>query len=531
MEFLVRGATQYGEPGVFVAFEESAEELAQNVASLGFELQLLVAQGLLRIDCIALERSEIEEAGEYDLEALFLRLGHAIDAIGAKRVALDTIEVLFATFSKEFILRAELRRLYRWLKQKGVSSLITGETNDGLHTRHGLEEYVSDCVIVLEQRLSNEVSTRMLRILKYRGTSHGTNEYPFLIDEQGISVTPITSLGLAYEISLERVASGIDGLDGMLGGGVYRGSSVLVSGTAGTGKTSVAAYYADTCCRQGNRCVFFSFEEAPAQILRNMRSIGIDLEPWIQQDRLLIASSRPTLHGLESHLASMRRSIDRFRPALVVVDPITNFVNPGRARAVQFMLLRLVDFLKSNQITGVFTAVTSAHDAAEAAKEGVSSTVDTSLLLMMIEGNGERNRGLHVLKSRGMAHSNQTREFFITAQGIQLVDVVTSDRGFLTGSARLAQQAEEKALALTQRQALETRRRDLERRREALEARIHALRAEFAAEHEAQLRSIQQLEQREETLADARHDQSLARGGEAQTQADNSPKSVDVFAG
>lgn len=514
MEFLVRGATEFGEPGVFVAFEETADELAQNVASLGFDVQHLVDQELLRIDCISLERNEIEEAGEYDLEGLFLRLGHAIDSIGAKRVVLDTIEVLFSTFSNTFILRTELRRLHRWLKEKGVSAIITGESRDGTHTRQGLEEYVSDCVIVLDHRLTNEFSTRTLRILKYRGTSHGTNEYPFLIDERGLSVMPITSLGLEYTVSHDRVASGFDGLDQMLGGGVFRGSSVLVSGTAGTGKTSIATYYATSCCRQGGRCIYFSLEEAPTQIQRNMRSIGMDLNPWLEQGRLRMLSSRPTLYGLESHLASMYRVIEQFRPTLVIVDPMTSFVNPGRARAVQSMLLRLVDFLKSNQVTAIFTALTPNHDGAGAIQEGISSIVDTALLLLLLEGNGEGNRGLRVLKSRGMAHSNQTREFLISDRGLELVDVVTYDTGFLTGAARMAQAAEERALALSRQQELETKRRELERRREALEAKIQALRAEFAAEHEDQLRSIQQFELREQAVQEARQDQRLARSGD-----------------
>jgi len=423
MEFLVRGVLDHGEPGVFMSFEERAEDLAENVRSLGFDLEDLIQRGKLVVDYVHVEPSEIEETGEYDLEGLFLRLGYAIDSIGARRVVLDTIEVLFSGLSNEGLLRAELRRLFRWLKDKGVTAVITGERGEGTLTRHGLEEYISDCVILLDHRVIDQLATRRLRVVKYRGSVHGTNEYPFIIDEQGIEVLPVTSLGLAHAASAERVSSGIPELDEMLGGaGYYRGTSVLVSGRAGTGKTSLAAHFADAACRRGERCLYFAFEESPSQIIRNMRSIGIDLEPWVRQGLLAIHASRPTLHGLERHLVTLYKTIRTAGPRVVVVDPVTNFIDTGSIEEVGSMLVRLIDFLKMAEITALFISLTQGGKDLESSDVGVSSLMDTWLLLRDTEANGARGRVLSVIKSRGMAHSNQVREFRLTAQGLSLAD-------------------------------------------------------------------------------------------------------------
>ena len=422
MEFLVRGATQFDEPGVFLAFEETGEELAQNVRSLGFDLEDLIEKQKLVVDYVHVERSEIEETGEYDLEGLFIRLGHAIDTIGAKRVVLDTIETLFGGLSNPGILRAELRRLFRWLKDRGVSAIVTGERGEGRSlTRQGLEEFVSDCVIVLDHRVTEQLSTRRLRIVKYRGTTHGTNEYPFLIDEDGITVLPITSLGLQHEALDERISSGVPGLDAMLGGeGFFRGSTVLISGTAGTGKTSLAAHFAEATCRRSERCLYLAFEESASQLARNMRSIGRDLEPWIRNGTLRIDASRPTVHGLEIHLSAMHRAIQQFEPRAVIVDPITNFLKAGTAADAEAMVIRLIDFLKARGITAVFTSLTHGGSFQEQTEIGISSLIDTWILLRDIEEDRERNRVMHILKSRGMPHSNQIRGFRLTGRGIEL---------------------------------------------------------------------------------------------------------------
>jgi circadian clock protein KaiC len=439
MEFLVKGATEFGEPGVFLAFEESEPELAQNVRSLGFDLDRLVAEGKLAVDSVHIDSSEIEETGEYDLEGLFIRLGAAIDAIGAQRVVLDTIETLFGGLSNEAIIRSELRRLFRWLKGRGVTAVITAERGDGTLTRQGIEEYVSDCVIVLDHRVYDQLSTRRLRIVKYRGSSHGTNEYPFLIDEDGITILPITSLGLQHEASSERVSSGIPRLDAMLGGqGFYRGSSILVSGTAGTGKTNLASHFADAACRRGQRCLYFAFEESQSQVVRNARSIGLDLQPGIDRGLLRFHATRPTYHGLEMHLASMLKQIDTFQPHVVVVDPISSMAKGGTALQAQAMLLRLVDALKLGQTTALFTSLTAAGSASlEETELGLSSLFDTWILLRDIELGGERNRGIQVLKSRGMAHSNQIREFLITDHGIVLKDLYVGREGILNAEGNL----------------------------------------------------------------------------------------------
>ena len=489
MEFLVRGALEFDEPGVFMSFEETAEELTKNVASLGFDLADLERRKKLAIDHVFIERSQIEDTGDYDLEGLFIRLGYAVDSIGAKRVVLDTVEALFAGLPNEMILRSELRRLFRWLKNKGVTAVITGERgHEGNLTRHGIEEYVSDAVIVLDHRVQNRTATRRLRFIKYRGSLHGADEYPFLIDETGFSILPITTLGLDYEVSSERVPTGIPRLDHMLTGGYFRGSSILVSGTAGTGKSSLAAYFADAACRRGERCLYLAFEESQAQIIRNMRSIGLDLAPWVDQGLLRFHAARPTVYGLEMHLAMTHKLVKEFEPTAVVIDPITNLTIVAGNEEVKSVLMRLADFFKNRQITTLFTNLTH-PDVLEETTVGISSLMDTWLLVMSQESNGERNRSFQILKSRGMAHSNQMREFVITDKGIDLVDAYVGPGGVLTGAARLQQETREKAAARAVEADLERRRRALERKRQAVEAQVAALKAGIEDEEE-ELRAL-----------------------------------------
>ncbi len=505
MEFLVRGATEFGEPGVFMAFEESTEDLTQNVASLGFDLKDLVARKKIVLDHVYVERSEIEESGEYDLEGLFIRLGAAIDAIGAKRVVLDTIETLFAGLPNQFILRAELRRLFRWLKDKGVTAIITGERGDETLTRQGLEEYVSDCVIVLDHRVSEQTSSRRLRVVKYRGSTHGSNEYPFLIDADGFSVFPVTSMNLESITSSKRISSGVARLDAMLGGaGYYRGNSVLISGMAGSGKSSFAAHFADAACRRGDRVLYFSFEESPDQIMRNMRSIGIDLQRWVKKGLLQIVSNRPSSAGLEMHLVMMHKLIEDVKPQAVILDPISSFIHGNDDLEVRAMLMRLADFLKMQQITSFFTSLNSDASRLEKTEVAMSSLIDTWLTVRAIETNGERNRELSVLKSRGMAHSNQTREFLLTDHGVELRDVYVGPEGILTGSARLTKEAEDKAELLIRSQ-------DVELRRTELEAQIAMLRAEFAEQEAASLKIIGQETAENAQLAQGRVDMGISR--------------------
>jgi len=512
MEFLVRGATQFNEPGVFMAFEESVKDLTENVASLGFDLKNLITRKKIVVDFVSIERSEIQETGAYDLEGLFIRLGHAIDSIGAKRVVLDTIETLFSALPNPLILRAELRRLFRWLKDKGVTAVITGERGEGMLTRQGLEEYVSDCVIVLDNRVIDQISSRQLRVVKYRGSAHSTNEYPFLIDEDGISVLPVTSLGLQHIASTARVSSGVPRLDAMLGGtGFFRGSSVLVSGTAGTGKSSLAAIFADAACRRGERALYFSFEESPSQIMRNMHSIGVDLQPWVQKGLLQFHANRPSFTGLEAHLAIKHKLINAFKPQVVIMDPVNSFISGDNEIAVKSMLMRLVDFLKTNQITGFFTHLTSGSGALEQTEVAISSLIDTWLLSREIEIGGERNRVLCVLKSRGMAHSNQIREFLLTDHGVDLQDVYVGANGVMTGSARLAQQSQEKAALMIRDQEVELRRIELERKRTTLEAQIIAMRAEFAVQEIASIKIVGQEKAQEAQLVQERAEMGLSR--------------------
>lgn len=506
MEFLIRGALEYNEPGVFIAFEENGEELAQNVASLGFDVKGMEADGRIIVEHVHIERSEIEETGEYDLEGLFIRIGSAIDSIGAKRVVLDSIEALFSGLSNEMILRSELRRMFRWLKDRHVTAVITAEQGNGKFTRHGLEEYVSDAVIFLDHRIENQLSTRRLRVVKYRGTSHGTNEYPFLIGKSGFAVLPITSLGLEHVVSSERVSSGVLRLDAMLGGlGYYRGSTILISGTAGSGKTSLAAHFASAACKRGEKCLYFAFEESESQVIRNMRSIGIDLKPWIKSGLLHFEAVRPAQYGLEMHLAKMYQLIRELEPRVVVIDPITDLISLGSQLEVKAMLVRLIDFLKSRQVTALMSSLTMGGNSVEQSEIGISSLIDTWLLVREVEMNGERTRGMYILKSRGMAHSNQVREFLLTDHGVELVDVYLGSDGALMGSARLAKVASLAAEDEARRQEVEHSQAQLERKRKLVKSQIAALQAELAGE-EAEFQKILENKQ----YSDRRHEQDRA---------------------
>ncbi|MFZ0679749.1 circadian clock protein KaiC [Candidatus Binatus sp.] len=483
VEFLVNGVRDYDEPGVFVAFEETREELVVNSASLDFDLGKLVRQGKLAIDHVHIDPNEIAETGDYDLEGLFIRLKFAIESVGAKRVVLDTIETLFSGFTNTALLRAEIRRLFQFLKSFGVTAIVTGERGENALTRFGLEEYVADCVILLDHRVNDQITTRRMRIVKYRGSSHGTNEYPFIIDEEGFSVLPVTSMGLQHKVSSQVISTGVPDLDAMLGvGGYYRGSTVLMSGTAGMGKSTFAAALARSTCERGERVLYFAFEESEQQIVRNMRSVGIDLQPHLDSGRLRVVAQRPFLYGLEMHLVAMHKEVRRFRPAVVIVDPISNLISAGTEREVTAMLTLLIDFLKSEGITGFFTVLTENGGRLETSDVGISSLIDTWMLVRDIEVSGERNRGLYVLKARGMSHSNQIREFILSSKGIRLVEVYLGPSGMLTGSARVALEEQERDASMRQADESELKLAQLEHKRKAMEAHIEALRAEFEAD-------------------------------------------------
>ena len=511
--FLVNGAIIFNEPGVFVSFEETSDDLIKNVASLGYDLGALVARKKIAIDFVRVERSEIEETGEYDLEGLFVRLDYAIKSIGAKRVVLDTLEMLFAGLGDTQILRAEIRRLFAWLKQRNVTAIITAEQGEGSLTRYGIEEYVSDCVFLLDNRVSDQITTRRLRVVKYRGSAHGTNEYPFLIDAQGVSVLPVTSAGLAHAASDEVISTGVPGLNQMLGaGGFYRGTSILVSGTAGTGKTSLAANFIEAVCERGERCLYFAFEESPAQIIRNMRSIGLDLQPRVDAGLLRFEAARPSLFGLEMHLARMYREIEEFAPAAAVLDPISAL--RGETGDVHSMLLRVIDLLKSRGITAFLTNLLSV-EGMDKSDAGMSSLMDTWLSLVQLETNGERNRGIYVLKSRGMNHSNQNREYQLTSQGVKLVDAYLGGSGVLTGSARIAQEMVDAASTVRRTQDNERKQRDIQRKRAALERQIAELRAELESEEEEARNTLQHDDELEKRLQAERRAMAIQRGGTA----------------
>lgn len=524
LEFLARGATEFDEPGVCLSFEESKEELISNVASLGFDLDALIKQKKIAIDFVYLERSLIEEAGEYDLEALFLRLSHAVKTVSAKRVLIDSVEALFAGLEDESLLRSELRRLFRWLKDNNLTAVITGERGSGELTRRGLEEYISDCVILLDHRVTETVLTRRLRVVKYRGSTHGTNEYPFLIEHDGISVLPVTSMELTHVASNERVSTGVPALDAMFGGnGYFRGSSILISGTAGTGKTSLTAQLVDAACRRGERCAFFSFEESANQIVRNMRSIGLNLQKWIDSGVLRFYATRPTTHGLEMHLVNIHKIVRDWKPSIVVLDPVTGLLQSGSLPETRSMLLRMVDFLKEQEITAVMTTLTSDPEMPERTDVEISSLVDAWVLLRDIESGGERNRGLYILKARGLAHSNQIREFLLTNEGLALREVYLGDAGLLTGSARLAQEARDASAAEVARQDMERKAGLLERKRKVLDAQIAALQLDLEAEEEESRRLFKQEQLNVRKMEKDRSEMAKSRFGGSRPNGQSKP--------
>lgn len=481
LEFLVRGARDLGEPGVMLTFEESAQDLADNVASLGFDLEALQDEGLLAVDAFRVDPAEIVATGAFDLEGLFLRLDLAVQTVGARRVVLDTVEVLFSALGNEAIVRGELGRLFRWLKDRELTTVITGERGrEGQLTRFGIEEYVSDCVLVLDHRVQEDISTRRLRVLKYRGSQHGTNEYPFVITDRGLLVLPITSVGLAYDAPSDRLSTGLEQLDDMLGGGFFRGSTLLVSGGAGTGKTTISAQLACAACARGERVLFVSFEESPAQLVRNMRSVGLDLSRWVEAGLLTLTAERATTFGLESHLGWLERAMEDLSPQLVVLDALGSLAHIGSRAEVTSAVARELDLVRARGITGVLTNLT--HDGAESTTSiDVSSLIDTWLLLRNVEADGERNRLLFVIKSRGSAHSNQVREFVLSGDGPQLVEVVVGPTGVVTGSARRAELARRQAAARSRERDVSTQRLTLARRRAEVQAQLAVLQDELDA--------------------------------------------------
>jgi circadian clock protein KaiC len=515
VEFLINGATKYNETGVLMTFEETAEEITQNVASLGWDIEQLVRDRKLLLDHVAVPVRDIDFSGSYDLEGLFIRLNSAIQEIGAKRVVLDTLEVLFSTM-EHHIVRSELRRLFSWLKSQGVTAIVTGELGSNNSTLQGIEEYVSDCVIRLEQRTIEDLATRHLQILKYRGSKHGSNEYPFLINEDGISVVPITSVGLNSGVSDERISSGVPRLDTMLGGlGYYRGSCILVTGKAGTGKTSLASYFASATCDRGERVLYLASDESPQQMLRNQRSIGLDLQPHIDQGLLRFESVRPTAYGLEMRLANIYNWVQEFQPYLVIIDPMSNLSTSNNIKQTKNFLMRLIDLFKSSQITVFFTDLLTVNGALEASEAGIPSLMDTWIELRTLENNGERNRALYILKSRGMQHSNQVREFVLNNQGIELLDVYLGESDFLIGSARIAQEAKDRMEKLNRCQELERKKRQLNQQQALLQVQITALQVQLVNEREDFEAIYQQDQLSQKAITDSKDLMADLRNGDA----------------
>jgi len=476
MQFLVNRASIYGEPGVFVTFEESVPDMITNFASFGWDLDKLIEQRKLAIECVSVSDVPITETGAYSLDGLLIRLDNAISSVEARHIVMDPMQMLYTQLSDVPLLRGELLRLLQWLKSKEVTAIVTSERQEGVSSQ-SLESYASDCVILLGNRIRDTVATRHLRVAKYRGSRHATDEFPFYIGERGLSVLPVTSVLPDYGASSERITTGIERLDTLLdGGGYYRHSSILVSGDAGTGKTSLAAHFARATCERGERCLYLAFEEAKDQVIRNMRSIGTDLECHVKTGLLNFRTMRPTMYGLETHLVVMEKLVDEFKPAVIIVDPVSNLSDIGTLRETKSMLARFVDFLKARQVTALFTCLRQSGGETEI---GVSSVMDVWISLRMVESDGEQNRLLHVIKARGMAHSRQVREFVLSEKGVQLLDVYVGPSGVLTGSARVAQENRESAEKLERQREFKRQQSEMKRKKLELETRMAALKEEI----------------------------------------------------
>jgi len=515
MQFLVRGATEGQEPGVFVAFEETESDLKRNVASLGWDLETLCGERRLAVESVSVSSEEMAEAGQYDLEGLFVRLDAAIRDVGASRIVLDTVETLFGVFTDAHVVRAEFRRLLRWLKDRGITAVVTAERGEEGLTRFGIEEYVSDCVIDLSQGMRGQTTRRHLRVLKYRGSGHGTNAYPFLIGQNGIHLFAVTELGLDFPVFEERISSGIDRLDEMLGGrGFYRGSSILLSGTAGTGKSSISASFADAACARGEQALYISYEEPRLQIVRNMQSIGIDLQKWHESGNLRFHTTRVTTHGLEEHFFLVKGLIEESPPNVVVIDPVSNLLQLGSPEEVKNLLTRLIDFLKSRGITTLVTELITGGHSIEATNTDISSLMDAWLLLRDMESGGERSRVLYVLKARGMSHSHQVREFLLTDQGVSLLDVYAGPEGLITGTARYTQEAQEEAEHKRRLEEIQRKKNELERKRKLKEARLKEIEAELQDEEEKLEQAIREAEEEEANYRERQEKRKQLRGGD-----------------
>lgn len=524
LEFLIKGATEFNEPGIFLAFEESEEELAINAASLGYDVNSLIKKKQIYLEHVAIDYTEIIDTGDFNLEGLFIRLEQAIDRIGAKRVVIDSLNSIFYGLKYE-ILRGEIRRLFSWLKKKKVTSIITTETGENSHTQPSLEEFIADCVIILNNRVTNQVTTRRLMILKYRGSVHGINEYPFSISKKGINVFPVIAEIQDVQLSAERLSSGIKGFDEMLGGkGFYQGSSILVSGSAGTGKTSITVSIVNAFCSNEKRCLFCAFEESPRQISRNMSSIGLDLEPYLKSGYLQFYFYRPTLQDLELHFLKIQTIIEEYNPRLVILDPVTNIMKEDINTEIRYMLVKFIDFLKSKQITVLLTAaITLESITSNPSDEGISSMVDTWLLVRDIEKNGERNRGIYVLKSRGMQHSSQLREFLITDNGIELIPVFVINGEVLTGSTKNEYDHKQKTKRVLRNNEIQRNKREIERQRKVMEAEVTRLKAQFESAKEGLSKT-----QEEERILEAMHvknpEELMNRGSDDEEKKKNKTK-------
>ena len=421
MEYIINGITMFNEPGVFMTFEEQTDELQINVTSMGYNLSKLIADNKIYLEHLHIDHREIQATGKYDIEGLFIRIEMAIEKVKAKRIVLDALDTLFIGLDSQ-ILRSEIKRLFFWLKEKKVTAIITSEVGDIFLTRLGFEEVVADCVIELNNRLNNQISTRRLRIVKYRGSYHSTNEYPFMIDHKGITIFPIISEAPQIIVSNERISSGIKQIDEMLDGrGFYVGSSILVSGSAGTGKSSIAASFIKDVCEKKGTALYCAFEEAPNQIKRNMASIGIFLEPYEKSGNLHFYYSRPTLQTLELHFIAIKKLIKQINPSVVILDPITNLMIENINSDIRTMLTRFVDYLKMEQITVLLTAtLTVSSLELIQSNEGISSMVDTCIMIQEKNIIDSRRRTLYIMKSRGICNSKKEVEFIITSEGISI---------------------------------------------------------------------------------------------------------------
>ena len=505
MEYLLHGIELHKENGVYISFEESEKQIISNAASFGWKFEEMVKKNKLAISYIDMQPEQMRTVGDYDLSALILRVKGAIKKVNARRVVIDGINNLLSTFDDERIIRSDLLRLIREIKEVNATIFITGERGHDSWSKMGFEEYLADGLMHLDNRTDGNYQTREIQVVKCRGINHYTGKSPFIINSEGMSIRPLITADFDYKVLKSRVSTGIADIDNMLGGkGLYRGSTVYITGPSGAGKTSISSSFANGACSRGERALFLAFEESSDQIIRNMKSIGLSLDKWVNEKLLYFYTARATTNSLEGHLDNIMTMVREVEPTCVVLDPISAFRPIANENETKLMLIRLNDYLRARKITTVFTALSSDGEYSEHADVQLSSIADTWIVVRIMDYKGERNNVMQLMKSRGMSHSRQMKEMYFTGNGLKLQNVYQGPEGVLTGAARIGQEKYEKLKEARNVIEIDKNRKKIERKKSLLEASIEALKHEYEEELEALHAAIEEAEEQNSKIKETR---------------------------